>query len=113
MKGDLEKSGFVCNIEKSQWTPKQTLTWLGFHLDLGKHIVSVPDNKIESLQKILMALQDCHSALAKLIAKVVGKIISMGIVLGPVTRLITHSLYEVLAHRKSWYQTFPQQQERN
>ena len=32
----LERSGFVANVAKSNWTPTQRLQWLGFVLDLKK-----------------------------------------------------------------------------
>ena len=40
----LQWAGLVINIEKSQWNPTQSLTWLGFSLNLSQGTVSVPDH---------------------------------------------------------------------
>ena len=100
----LKRAGLVVNIEKSQWNPTQSLTWLGFSLDLSQGTVSVPDHKIEALRNTLAAILGKGAIPAKLIASIVGKIISMSIALGPVARLMTRSLYALLNHRKSWFQ---------
>ena len=41
---------------------------------------------------------------ARVLASVIGKIIAMSLALGPVTRLMTRSLYAVLNSRLSWWQ---------
>jgi len=33
---DLERAGFVVNIDKSQWIPSQEIEWLGFTINLSK-----------------------------------------------------------------------------
>ena len=66
-------------MEKSIWNPTQTLTWLGFDLNLTQGMVSVLVVKIEAVLNQLRALQNRHNALAKQLANVVGKIISMSI----------------------------------
>jgi len=33
VKKDLEKVGFIVNIEKSVWEPSHMVEWLGFHID--------------------------------------------------------------------------------
>ena len=81
----------VVNIEKSQWNSTQSLTWLGFSLDLSQGIVSVPDHKIEALRITLAAILDKDTIPAKQIVSIVNKIISMSITLGPVARLMTRS----------------------
>ena len=100
----LQQVGLVVNIEKSLWNPTQSLTWLGFSLDLSQGTVSVPDHKIEALRNTLAAIVDKDAIPAKQIASIVGKILSMSITLGPVARLMTRSLYALLNHRKSWFQ---------
>ena len=51
----------------------------------------------------MKALQSRCNASAKQIASVVGKIISMSVALGPVSRLMTRSLYALLNSRRSWF----------
>ena len=85
--------------------PVQTLTWLGFDLDLSQGVVSVPTSKIDKLKREPISLQNRHGAPAKHIASVVGTIISMSIALGPVARLMTRSLYSLLNSHQSWFET--------
>lgn len=48
--------------------------------------------------------KDSRSIQATALARIMGKIISMALALGPVTRLMTRSLYTVLNARRSWCQ---------
>ena len=43
VRNDLQRAGLVVNVQKSIWVPVQTLTWLGFDLDLSQGVVSVQD----------------------------------------------------------------------
>ena len=47
---DLRNAGFVTNIKKSKWVPSKTTTWLGFDINLGSNLLTVPLSKIEALQ---------------------------------------------------------------
>ena len=47
VRNDLQRAGLVVNVQKSIWIPVQTLTWLGFDLDVAQGVVSVPTSKIE------------------------------------------------------------------
>ena len=40
---DLTRAGFVINEEKSDFEPRQRVTWLGFSLDLNQGNISVPE----------------------------------------------------------------------
>ena len=64
----------------------------------------MPPQKIQNLQKLLMALEGCPCITAKQLASLVGSIMSMSIALGPVARLMTRSLYTLLNNRHSWYE---------
>ena len=101
---DLANAGFLAHEQKSQWIPSQKIHWLGFDLDLERGVVSVPPQKIQNLQKLLMALEGCPCITAKQLASLVGSIMSMSIALGPVARLMTRSLYTLLNNRHSWYE---------
>ena len=105
VKDSLQRSGLVVNLQKSIWTPVQSLTWLGFDLDLSQGVVSIPTSKIENLKGQLRSLQNQCSVPAKQIASVVGKIISMSIALSPVARLMTRGLYSLLNSCNSWFET--------
>ena len=50
IRNDLQRAGLVINVQKSVWVPVQTLTWLGFDLDLSQGVVSIPTSKIDNLK---------------------------------------------------------------
>ena len=96
---DLTYAGLLAHKGKSQWVPPQKISWLGFDLDLKKGVVSVPPQKIQNLQELLIALQGCPCITAKQLASLVGNIMSISIALEPVARLMTRSLYTLLNSR--------------
>jgi len=99
---DLSNAGLVENAGKSNWVPSQCLTWLGFVIDLEKGKVIVPKEKLEALRVQLQQALVSKFLPARSIASITGKIISMSIALGTVTRLMTRSLYALIATRRSW-----------
>ena len=96
VKKELESAGFVINVEKSQWDPSTRMGWLGFLIDLVKGEFIVPAHKISSLSSQLLEVSEARSLTARQLASIVGKIISMSLALGPVTHLMTCSLYAIL-----------------
>ena len=102
VRNDLSKAGLVENTEKSSWVPAQRLAWLGFIIDLEKGKMEVPMEKLEALLRQLKQAMLLRALPARSIASITGKIISMSIALGPVTRLMTRSLYALISTRYSW-----------
>ena len=102
VRNDLSKAGLVENTEKSNWVPAQRLAWLGFIIDLEKGKMEVPMEKLEALLRQLKQAMLLRALPARSIASITGKIISMSIALGPVTRLMTRSLYALISTRYSW-----------
>ena len=99
---DLEKAGFVVNIEKCMWEPSQRVEWLGFYIDLALGEFSVPTQKILTLKTKLAEAKEARLLPAKQLASLIGKIVSMSPALGSVTRLMTRSLYATLNSRIAW-----------
>jgi len=99
---DLRKAGLVENISKSNWHPSQRLTWLGFDLDLEVGQIAIPQEKIIALRSLVQSTLEFKQIKAKLLASILGKIISMALGLGPVSRLMTRSLYALLNTRHFW-----------
>ena len=99
---DLENAGLVLNVEKSHLEPQQTGVWLGFILDLGKGVFKVPVDKIRKLTTSIQNIPAKGRVSVRQLASVVGQIISMGIAVGPIARLRSRYLYDVINHRWSW-----------
>ena len=105
VQSDLARAGLIVNIEKSQWVPTKTVVWLGFQIDLQEGHLMVPDEKVKALTMLVQCAKEDRAIRATALASIIGKIVSMGLALGPVTRLMTRSLYGVLNARSSWCQT--------
>jgi hypothetical protein len=56
VRGDLIKSGFVANNEKSVWKPVQSIEWLGFIWNLSSGTLEIPQKKFETFKNIISAL---------------------------------------------------------
>ena len=102
VRSTLELAGFVSNCEKSVWQPTQRLQWLGFIIDTSLGQIETPPEKISRLLSILSKVLHASHVSARQLASVVGRIISMGLAVGPVSRLMTRSLYAVLESRRAW-----------
>ena len=101
---DLVKTGLVEHSAKCIWEPTRKLKWLGFDIDLGIGQISVPADKLRSLKAQLQVATQNSQIKAKSLASITGKIISMSIAMGPVTRLMTRSMYALLNARHFWCQ---------
>jgi len=80
------------------------MEWLGFNIDLSAREFSVPADKIDMLKAKPSAVQKARLVPVSKVASLIGTIISMSLALGPVTRLMTRSLYAILNERTSWCQ---------
>ena len=107
VRSDLVRAGLVEHTAKCNWTPSQQVTWLGFDLDLEAGLVSIPGEKIVALKTQLQQVCAHTSVMARTLASVIGKIMSMSLAIGPVSRLMTRSLYTVLNVRDFWCQFLP------
>ena len=54
----------------------QHMVWLGFHIDLGKGIISVPESKITILKAQLAHAVVANQLRARQLASIIGKIIA-------------------------------------
>ena len=98
----LSSAGFVTHPVKSQWSPVQRLSWLGFVIDTSLGHLEVPSEKITLLQCQLKQILTMERVPVRMLASVVGKIIAMGLAIGPLTRFMTRSLYTMIEARCSW-----------
>ena len=102
MRDALECAGLVVHEGKSVWIPSISTAWLGFVADLERGCVSVPEAKLAVLRAMLQITGVATHLNARFIASLVGKIISMGLALGPMSRIMTRSLYVLLWSRHAW-----------
>ena len=79
----------------------QKLIWLSFEINLPKGQLFIPETKLTNFCELLELLSHIEVVQAELFASLIGKIVSMSLALGPVTRLMTQSMYAVLNSRGS------------
>ena len=99
---DLSLAGFILNSAKSRLEPQQSGSWLGFVLDLREGKYFVPEKKISRLCNCIDSAFPSSHIRARVLASIVGQIISMSLAIGPVARLRTRILYDLLNSRRSW-----------
>ena len=104
VQSDLATAGLVVNDSKSQWIPTKCIVWLGFELDLDQGQLRTPEAKLQALYNQLLKTNGAKPMPARALASVIGKIVALSPALGPVTRLMTCSMYVVLNSRRSWCQ---------
>ena len=104
VRGDLVRAGLVEHSAKCSWVPSQQAKWLGFNLDLEQGQISVPEEKIDALKENLSHLMSKVSPKARNLASVIGKIMYMSLAIGPVSWLMTRSMYALLNSRQYWDQ---------
>ena len=80
------------------------MEWLGFQIDLCEGEFKVLPGKLDRLKVQLRDLEVEQSASTRFLASLIGKIMSMSLALGPVTWLMTRSLYAVLNSKPAWCQ---------
>ena len=88
--------------KKSQWEPVERLNWLGFVIDMSVGQIEEPEEKPLALRELTRKIMCMPEIPASLLACVVGKIISLGLAIGPVSRFMPRSLYDVLETRAAW-----------
>ena len=104
---DVKLSGFVANEIKSQWIPAQRGELLGFVLDLSAGTFQVPQRRVDSFCVLLeTVVSKGFVASARQLSRFTGLLASMGLALGPVVWLWTHSLYRNIFRSASWDSPF-------
>ena len=74
IQGDMKRSGFMINHEKSIWLPRQERELLGFMIDLKEGAFRVPNHRVENLKFLLDKITEkkfCTTA--RDVAKVTGQ----------------------------------------
>ncbi len=104
LRDTLKRAGWVVNEEKSCWKPSQTPVILGFVLDLVQGRAFVTDRRLKRFKDHMKYLRTKQRPNAKECAKLAGFIVSMSFAIGPVARLRTRGLYELIINRSSWYE---------
>ena len=104
---DLALAGFILNISNSRLAPQQNGQWLGFLLDLLNGRYLVPKAKISKLMHSIDSVLATWLVPACLLAGITGQIISMSLAIGPVPRLRTRGLYDIINKRRFWSEKLP------
>lgn len=100
--GDLNASGFVPNVQKSNWQPVQCIEWLGSTYDLKDMVVTINEEKIE---KVIVFLKDCMKLDVihiKVLAALTSTITSLYLSHGDLVFLKSKSLAVGVASAASW-----------
>ena len=53
VQSELLEAGLIVNNVKSHWVPTKSLIWLGFQIDLQDGRLTIPNQKVESLARLM------------------------------------------------------------
>lgn len=81
VRGDLERAGVTIAEEKSSWIPSETVSWLGFELELRNSACRVSASRIETTLRKVEALRSSRKPRVKDRQAVLGCLSSMHLVL--------------------------------
>jgi hypothetical protein len=91
---DLEACGFVINWKKTKIVPQQSKKYLGMIISTVDNCMVVPHERYEGLMDLLKeALTRAEACPIKILERITGNIISMFWAFGPLSRLMTMSIY--------------------
>ena len=99
---DLKQAGFVVNIQKSDFEPKQRGEWLGTNIDTETMIFTVPERKINKVKENIVSILKEKFSSAQKLAKVAGHLSSMHLAIGPLVRLFTRNMYRRIESHLHW-----------
>ena len=97
--------GFFINFEKSELSPKTSITFIGYVLNsVGEDNnpwISIPKARIYKLKRDIKRVLVKGSASSRFIARICGQCISFTKAIVP-TKLLLRNLYRLLGSRQSW-----------
>ena len=72
----LKNSGFLINVEKSQFEPSQRIIFLGFEIDSVNMIITLPNEKVDKVIHLCTTLLKNNSSSIRFVAQVIGVLVS-------------------------------------
>ena len=107
MVNDLSRAGFLINYKKSNLVPSQIGEWVGTTINSVNMSYAVPTRKVESLKhNLLSVMSKTAKVSARILSNITGRISSMHLPLGPITRLMTRSIYADIGNQPHWDSLF-------
>ena len=104
----LQDLGFTINIEKSDLTPSNRKTFIGYIIDTAKQKdaiwLEIPKSRIRSVRHDIGRALKKGIISARGLAKITGQLVSMTKAVVP-TKLMLRNTYRLLASKNSWSDT--------
>ena len=101
----LENLGFVINLEKSCFTPTQTLEFLGFLVNTRDMTLHLPDYKVEAIKADCNDLIARHEVSVRELSQLIGRLTASIQAIFPAPlhyRHLQHLKHQALAQRKGY-----------
>jgi hypothetical protein len=101
----LENLGFVINLEKSCFTPTQTLEFLGFLVNTRDMTLHLPDYKVEAIKADCNDLIGRHEVSVRELSQLIGRLTTSIQAIFPAPlhyRHLQHLKHQALAQRKGY-----------
>ncbi|KAK3237297.1 hypothetical protein CYMTET_52615 [Cymbomonas tetramitiformis] len=94
----MTAAGYFIHLEKTEFIPSLTITWLGIGIDLAKQEFFIPQKKWDKFLSLATDLRASSSISARDLERVAGKLVSMSIA-APGILIACRRLYAFLAKR--------------
>ena len=104
---DLQASGFILNVKKSQLEPRHYVRFLGLDIDSRTMTFRVPEDRVHNLKEALANTVHSNFATSRSMARIAGMIASMRLALGPASRCLSHGLITFINEGSSWSERRP------
>ncbi len=97
IRGIIRDSGFLVAEEKSDWVPSpRTSGFLGYTLDVAQNKLGITLKRRLKVKLALESIDPAQPVLRRTLASLVDRIVSMSFVFGPLVRMMTRALYELM-----------------
>ena len=100
VKNDLLKAHILPNMQKSEWNPKTSCTWLGFFWNFENATVSLSSERVIKLFNKLYQFKKNPCMTTKVVASIVGSVVSMKLILGDRAVFLTRFLQTLVNYRE-------------
>ena len=102
VKKDLIRSGSIYSLKKSNFTPSQKMTWLGFDWDTSAGTFSAASHRVEKIEGSCDKLLSMDCCPVRILSSFVGQIVSLMPVVGNCAKVTTKVSQHSIAVAVSW-----------
>jgi hypothetical protein len=104
IRSELKRFGFIISEQKSDWSPKQMIQWLGFNFDFKVGYITLSADRMNNIKSGILEILQKHSNFMKVrkLASLVGRIQSAKPAVGNLTSVMTKYCHMTIETKCHW-----------